>query len=95
MYSKGSGSSIFATIVSKVQTSGQELFEVFNTTIAYIFHGDDNPNLVALTTALEQDASEGQAYLVVMNNNVDFNLLHNLQRMDRKFGQGTQSAARL
>jgi hypothetical protein len=41
-----------------------------------------------LTTALEQDASEGQAYLVVMNNNMGFTLLHNLQRMDRKIWPG-------
>jgi hypothetical protein len=63
-------------------------FEDFNAAIADISHGDENPDPVALTTALEQDASEGLAYLVVMNNNVGFTLLHNLQCMDRKIWLG-------
>jgi hypothetical protein len=76
---KGSVASIFAKIlVSKVLTSGQDFFEDFNAAIADIFHGDENLDPVALTTALERDASEGQAYLTLMNYNVGFTLLHNL-----------------
>jgi hypothetical protein len=88
VYTKGSVASIFANIVSNAQTSGQEFFEDFNAAIADIFHGDENPDPVALTTALEQDASEGQAYLVVMNNDAGFTLLHILQCMDRKIWPG-------
>ncbi len=50
--------SIFAIIASEAWTSGQEYFKDFNGAIADIFHGDQKPNPVALTTALEQDTSE-------------------------------------
>jgi hypothetical protein len=46
--------------------------------------GMRTPDPVALTTALEQDASEGQAYLVLMSDNIGFTLLHNLQCIDHK-----------
>jgi hypothetical protein len=88
VYTKGSVASIFANIVSNARTSGQEFFKNFSTAIANIFHGDENPDPVALTTALEQDASEGQAYLVVMNDDMGFTLLHNLQCMDCKIWRG-------
>ncbi len=68
VYTKGNMASIFANIVSNAQTSGQEFFEDFNAAIADILHRDENPGQVALTTAMEQDASEGQAYLVMTNN---------------------------
>ncbi len=59
VYTKGSVASIFANIVSKAQTSGQDFFEDFNTALADIFHVDENPNPVMLTTALEYGALEG------------------------------------
>jgi hypothetical protein len=52
------------------------------------FHGDENPNQVAFTTALERDTSEGQAYLTVMKKDMGFTLLHNLQCTDRKIWLG-------
>jgi hypothetical protein len=88
VYTKGSVASIFANIVSKAWTFGQDFIEDFSTAIVDIFHEDENPDLVSLTTALEQDTSEGQAYLVVMNDNVGFTLLHNLQCIYRKIWPG-------
>jgi hypothetical protein len=85
---KGSVASIFANTVSKAQTSGKVFFEDFNTAIADIFHGDENLNPDTLTTALEQDASEGRAYLIMINDDVGFTLLHNLQCMDCKIWPG-------
>ncbi len=55
VYTKSSVASVFSNIVSKAQRSGRDFFKDFNATIADIFHGDENPNPVALTAALERN----------------------------------------
>ncbi len=55
VYTKGSVASVFSNIVSKAQRSSRKFFKDFNATIPDIFHGDENPDPVALTTALEQN----------------------------------------
>jgi hypothetical protein len=88
VYTKGSVASVFANMVSKAQRSGQDFVEDFSTAITDVFHEDENLDPVALTTALKRDTSEGQAYLVMMNNNVDFIMLHSLQHMNCKIWPG-------
>jgi hypothetical protein len=52
VYTKGSVTSVFANMVSKARRSGQDFVEDFSAAIADIFHGDENPDSVALTTTL-------------------------------------------
>jgi hypothetical protein len=88
VHTKGSVASICVNIVSKARRSGKDFVKDFSATITDSFHGDENPNQVVLTTALEWDTLEGQAYLVVMNDNVGFTLMHNLQCMDHNIWPG-------
>ena len=56
--------------------------------IAAIFEGGENPDPCTMAATLETDAANSQAYLIVMNNNVGFTLLHHLQRLDCKTWPG-------
>ncbi len=60
VYNKGSVASVIAHIVSEVWRSGHDFVKDFSIPVADIFHGDENPNPVALTTALEWDTSRGK-----------------------------------
>ncbi len=44
-----------------------------------IFHGNENPDPGAVTAALQLDTASARAYLVIMNAEVGFTLLHHLQ----------------
>ena len=46
--------------------------------------GHKNPDPGAVAAALETEAANSHAYLVVMNDDVGFTLLHHLQRLDCK-----------
>jgi hypothetical protein len=84
VYTKGSVASVFANVVSMERRSGHDFVEDFSIAIADIFYRDETPDLVVLTTALERNTSEGQAYLVIMNDFIGFTLMHNLQCVNRK-----------
>jgi hypothetical protein len=51
-----------------------------------MFGGSKNPDLIAVKAAL--GASEARAYLVVMNEDQGFTLVHHLARLDRKLCPG-------
>ena len=78
-YSKGTVASVFA------QTEARRTDQGFATkamaSLASIFEGSKNPDPGAVVAALETEAANSQAYLVIMNDDVGFTLLHHLQRL--------------
>jgi len=84
MYSEGTVASVFARTVTHARLTGNPFGAEAIAAMAAIFKGNDNPNPSAVAAALEPGAASTRAYLVVMNSDVGFSMLHHLQRMDRE-----------
>jgi hypothetical protein len=78
-YSKGTVALVFAQ--AEARRTNQGFATKAMASLASIFEGSENPDPGAVAAALETEASNSQAYLVLMNDNVGFTLLHHLQRL--------------
>jgi len=89
MYSEGTVASVFvARMVTHAKLAGNPFGAEAIAAMASIFKGNDNPDTSAVAAALEPSAASTQAYLVVMNNDVGFSVLHHLQQMDQEICPG-------
>ena len=89
MYSEGTVASVFvARMVTHAKLAGNPFGAEAIAAMASIFKGNDNPYTSAVAAALESSAASTRAYLVVMNDDVGFSVLHHLQRMDREICPG-------
>jgi hypothetical protein len=94
MYSEGTVASVFARAVTQARLAGQPFGDDAVTSIAAIFEGSENPNPCAVAAALEPDAVNARAYLIVMNIKVGFTLLHHLQLVDQEIWPGDPIATK-
>ena len=78
-YSKGTVASVFAQ--AEARRTNQGFATKAMVSLTSIFEGSENPDPGAVAAALETEAANSRAYLVVMNDNVSFTLLHHLQRL--------------
>jgi len=88
MYSKGTVASVFACTVTHARLAENPFGAEAIAAMAAIFKGNDTPDTSAVAAALEPSAASTWAYLVVMNDDVGFSVLHHLQRMDREIRPG-------
>jgi hypothetical protein len=88
MYSEGTVASVFARTVTNSTLAGNPFGAEAIAAIASIFKGNDNPYPSVVAAALVPSAASTRAYLVVMNNDVGFSVLHHLQRMDQEICPG-------
>jgi hypothetical protein len=95
MYSKGTVALVFAPTVTQAWLTSQPFGDNAVTSMAAIFKGSENPDPCVVAAALEPDASNAQAYLVVMNGKVGFTLLHHLQWVDQKIWPGDPIATKI
>jgi hypothetical protein len=86
MYVEGSMALVFAQHVTKEWVAGQDADHAFAWTISNMFGGSKNPDPTVVEAAL--GALEAQAYLVVMNEDQGFTLMHHLARLDRELCPG-------
>jgi hypothetical protein len=82
MYMEGSVALVFAQQVMKERLVSQDSGHKFARTLSDIFRGSNNPDPGTVEAAL--GASEAQAYLVMMNDDQGFTLVHHLARLDRE-----------
>ncbi len=78
MYSKGTMASVFACAVTQARLASQAFGAEAVASITAIFEGRKNPDPCAVTAAVERGTAKAWAYLVVMNNELGFTLLHHL-----------------
>jgi hypothetical protein len=95
MYSEGTVALVFARAVTQAQLAGQPFGDNAVASMAAIFEGSEKPNPCAVAAALEPDAANARAYLVVMNSKVGFTLLHHLQRVDQEIRPGDPIATKI
>ena len=85
-YSKGTVALVFAQ--AKAQRTDQGFATKAMASLTSIFEGSKNPDLGTVALALETEAASSRAYLVIMNDDVGFILLHHLQQLKCKIGPG-------
>jgi hypothetical protein len=95
MYSEGTVASVFALAVTQAWLAGQPFGDNAVASMVAIFEGSENPNPCAVAAALEPDTANARAYLVVMNGNVGFTLLHHLQQVDQEIRPGDPIATKI
>ena len=78
-YSKGTIALVFAQ--AEARRTDQGFATKAMASLPSIFERSENPDPGAVAAALETEAANSRAYLVVMNDNVGFTLLHHLQRL--------------
>jgi hypothetical protein len=66
---------------AQARRTGQGFATKAMASLASIFEGSKNPDPGAVAAALETGAANSQAYLVVMNDDMGFTLLHHLQQL--------------
>jgi hypothetical protein len=88
MYSKVTVALVFARTVTQAHLAGKTFGDNAVAAMAAIFEGSENPNPCAVAAALEPDAASARAYLIVMNGEVGFTLLHHLQQVDWEIWPG-------
>ena len=76
-YSKGTIALMFAQ--ADARRTDQGFATKAMASLASIFEGSENPDPGAVAATLETKAANSQAYLVVMNDDLGFTLLHHLQ----------------
>jgi hypothetical protein len=81
-YSKGTVASVFAQ--AKARRTNQGFATKVMASLASICEGSKNPDPGAVAAALETEAANSWAFLVVMNDDMGFTLLHHLQRLKCK-----------
>jgi hypothetical protein len=86
MYVEGSVALVFSQQVTKERLASQDSSHEFARTLSDMFGGRKNPDPGAVEAALQ--ASEAWAYLVVMNDDQGFTLVHHLAQLDRKLCLG-------
>jgi hypothetical protein len=86
MFSEGTVASVFARTIAQAHLAGKTLGADALEAMEDIFHGDADADPGAVTAALEPNAAKARVYLVVMNGDVGFTLLHHVQRLDRRRG---------
>ena len=82
--SEGTVASVFARTILRAQRDGKPLGADALEAMEDIFQGDADADPGSVEAALEPNASEAQVYLVVMNDDVGFTLLHHVQRLDQE-----------
>ena len=75
---------MFARTISQAQRAGKTLGAGALEAMEDIFQGDADADPGSVTAALEPNAAKARVYLVVMNGDVGFTLLHHVQRMDQE-----------
>ena len=95
MYSEGTVASVFACTISQAHLASKTPGEDALAAMDDIFHGDEEPDPGAVTAAMQPDAASARAYLLVMNGDVVFTLLHHLQRMDQEIRPGDPIANKI
>ncbi len=83
-FSEGTVASVFARLIAQAHIAGKTLGADALEAMEDIFHGDADADPGAVTAALEPNAARARVYLVVMNGNVGFTLLHHVQQMDQE-----------
>jgi hypothetical protein len=86
MYVKGSVALVFAQQVMKERQVSQDSGHKFAQTFSDMFGGSKNPDSGVVEAAL--GASEAWAYLVVMNDDRGFTLVHHLAQLNRELCPG-------
>ena len=81
-YSEGTVALVFAQ--AKARCTNQGFATKAMASLASIFEGSENPDPGAVAAALETEAANSRAYLVVMNDDVGFTLRHHLQQLKCK-----------
>ena len=83
----GTVASVFARTITQSQLTKKIGADVL-AAMEDIFQGNENPDPGAVTKALQPETARAWAYLVVVNLEVGFTLLHHLQRMDQEIQPG-------
>jgi hypothetical protein len=86
LYVEGSVALVFAQQVTKERVAGQDANHAFARTSSNIFGGSKNADPIVVKATL--GASEARAYLVVINEDRGFTLVHHLARLDRELCPG-------
>ena len=84
MFSEGTVASVFARTIAQAHRARKTLGANALEAMEDIFRGDADAHPGAVTAALEPNAAKARVYLVVMNGDVGFTLLHHVQRMDQE-----------
>jgi len=84
MFSEGTVASVFARTIAQAHLARKTLGADALEAMEDIFHGDVEADPGAVTAALEPNAARARVYLVVMNGDVGFTLLHHVQQMDQE-----------
>ena len=95
MFSEGTVASVFARTIAQAQLAEKTLGADALEAMEDIFHGDAEADPGAVAAALEPNAARARVYLIVMNDNVGFTLLHHLQRMDQEIRPGDPIANKI
>ena len=82
--SEGTMASVFARTIAQAHMAGKTLGADALEAMEDVFQGDADADPGSVTAALEPNAARAWVYLVVMNGNVGFTLLHHVQRMDQE-----------
>ena len=84
MYSEGTVASVFARTIAQAHLARKTLGADALEAMEDIFLGDADADPGAVTAALEPNAAKARVYLVVMNGDVGFTLLHHVQQLDQE-----------
>ncbi len=95
MFLEGTVASVFARTIARAHPARKTLGADALEAMEDIFHGDAEAGPGAVTAALEPNATRARVYLVVMNGDVGFTLLHHVQRMDQEIWPGDPIANKI
>ena len=82
--SEGTVASVLARTISQAHRAGKTLGADALEAMEDIFQGDADANPGSVAAALEPNAAKARVYLVVLNGDVGFTLLHHVQRLDQE-----------
>ena len=88
MFLEGTVASVFAHTIAQAHLARKTLGVDALEAMEDIFHGDVEADPGAVTAALEPNAARARVYLVIMNGDVGFTLLHHVQQMDQEIRPG-------
>jgi hypothetical protein len=88
MFSEGTMASVFARTIAQAHLARKTLGADALEAMEDIFHGDAGADRGTVTAALEPNAARARVYLVIMNGDVGFTLLHHVQQMDQEIRPG-------
>jgi len=95
MFSEGTVALVFAHTIAQAHLARKTLGVDALKAMEDIFHGDVEADPAAVTAVLEPNAARARVYLIVMNGDVGFTLLHHVQRMDQEIRPGDPIANKI